>query len=46
MYKGMLGGAEWQSCGLRKNGDRAILWRGDILWMSAAEFQSLLNTEA
>lgn len=46
MYKGILGNKEWQSVGLRKNGDRAILWGREIMWLSAAEFQALLNTEA
>lgn len=44
MYKGMLGNKEWQSVGLRKNGDRAILWGGEIVWMTKAEFATLLET--
>lgn len=46
MYTGMLGGQPWQSVGLRKNGDRAVLWAGKIMWMTAAEFETLRNTEA
>ena len=46
MFKGIMGGKPWQSVGLRKNGDRAILWGSDILWLSSAEFQTLLNSEA
>lgn len=45
MYKGMLGGKQWQSCGLRKDGSRAILWGREIIWLTAAEFQALLNSE-
>ena len=45
MYKGMLGKQEWQSCGLRKNGDRAILWASEITWLTAMEFQALLMSE-
>lgn len=45
MHKGILGGQMWQSVGLRKNGDRAILWGREIIWLSAPEFAALLNTE-
>lgn len=45
MHKGTMGGAEWISCGLRKDGSRAILWRGEILWIPKEEFQALLDTE-
>lgn len=46
MFKGILGGRAWQSVGLRNDGSRAILWGREIMWLSAAEFQALLNTEA
>jgi hypothetical protein len=46
MYKGIMGGKPWQSVGLRKNGDRAILWGRELLWLTKAEFQALLNSEA
>lgn len=46
MHKGMLGGKQWQSCGLRKNGDRAILWGREIIWLTKAEFSALLDSEA
>jgi hypothetical protein len=40
MFKGILFGKPWQSCGLRSNGDRAILWNGNITWLSAKEFEA------
>jgi len=46
MYKGTLGNKSWQSCGLRKNGDRAILWGSEIMWLTATEFSALLTSEA
>lgn len=46
MHKGIMGKKPWQSVGLRKNGDRAILWGEDILWLTRAEFQALLDSEA
>jgi hypothetical protein len=40
MYKGTFYGRKWQSVGLRKNGERAIMWSdGDIVWVSGAEFE-------
>lgn len=45
MFKGTMGGKLWRSCGLRKNGDRAILWGDNIIWLSKGEFEALLNTE-
>jgi hypothetical protein len=45
MYKGILGNKEWQSVGLRKNGDRAILWGREIMWLTAWEFETLLISE-
>lgn len=46
MFKGTLDGKSWQSVGLRNDGSRAILWGREIMWLSAAEFQALLNSEA
>jgi hypothetical protein len=45
MYKGTLEGKQWQSCGLRSNGDRAILWGREIIWLKAGEFQALLSSQ-
>lgn len=45
MHKGILNGQPWQSCGLRKNGDRAILRGSEITWLSAVEFSALLMSE-
>lgn len=45
MYTGIMGGKSWQSCGLRKNGDRAILWGSDVIWLTKEEFAALLNSE-
>jgi len=41
MYTGTLQGKPWQSVGLRSNGDRAILWGREIVWLSATEFETL-----
>jgi hypothetical protein len=46
MYKGVLDGKQWQSCGLRSNGDRAILWGREIIWLNASEFQALLDSNS
>lgn len=43
MYKGILGSLVWQSVGLRKNGDRAILVGGEITWLTEQEFATLLE---
>ena len=45
MHKGILGGKSWQSAGLRKRGERAILWGDDLFWLTATEFASPLGAE-